>query len=169
MIIKCCTNARRRHYIHMSLEASAASTSHAPLSTFHGIVHAQCNRLLGRSSLAPPAGAITLDATSPIIQIVFARLDILVDSFGHLEEGSLDTLSGLGARLDVAHHTLSAAPVLGFFLGDGAPIVVALLLVREIALVADEDDDDVLVGDLAEIVEPAGGGVEGGAAGYVED
>jgi hypothetical protein len=147
--------------------ASAASTSHASLATFHGIIHTQRHGLLGLSSLAASTSAIALDSTPSIIQIVFAGLDVLVDPFGNLEEGSLDTFSWFGTRLDVAHHTLSSAPVFGFFLGDCAPVVA--LLVREIALIADKDDDDVLVGDLAEIIQPSGGGLEGGATRDVED
>ena len=40
---------------------------------------------------------------------------------------------------------------------------------REVGLVADEDDDDAFLCDLAQVVQPAGDGVESGAAGDVVD
>lgn len=136
----------------MRLQKLAASTTGSSLSTFHCIIQTQCDCLLGCSGLPTSTRPISLDSTSSIVQIIFPRLDILIHPFRNFEECSLHAFSRFRTRLDISHHTLSPAPFFGFFLGDCSPVVACL--VCEIALVAHQYYNDILLCDLAQIMQP---------------
>lgn len=120
-----------------------------------------------------PSRTRPLYPTPPIIQIILPSLDILMDPLRHPDKSPLDIIPTLRARLDVLQHAISSTPLLGLFAGD---LSLVLRIAgcdgrggREVRLVAHEDDDDVVLGDLAQVVEPGCHGGEGVAARDVED
>lgn len=114
-----------------------------------------------------------LHPTPPIIQIILPGLNILMDPLRYSDKSSLDIIPTLRARLDVLQDAIGSTPLLGLFTGDLS--LVLRIAGRdgrgrgEVGLVADEDDDDVVLGDLAQVVEPGCHGGEGVAARDVED
>ncbi|KAI7092162.1 hypothetical protein KC356_g138 [Hortaea werneckii] len=114
-----------------------------------------------------------LHSAPSIIQIVLPSLDILMDPLRHPHKSPLDIIPALRARLDVLQHAIRPTPLLGLFAGD---LSLVLRVAgcdgrgrREVGLVANQDDDDVVLGDLAQVVEPGRHGGEGVAARDVED
>ena len=75
-------------------------------------------------------------------------LGLLVDLLGSLDESLLDLLSGLGRSLDEVQ-TILLSESLSFLAGN-------LTRSLHIALVSDENDDNVVGGALAAILEPGG-------------
>ena len=112
------------------------------------------------------SGGRSLDARSPVVEIVLAGLDVLVYPLGDAHEGLLDVLAALGARLDVLHDAVALRPLLGLLPGD---LALVPLLPRQVRLVADEDDHYVGLGDLPQVAQPVGDVLEGLLAGEVED
>lgn len=85
---------------------------------------------------------------TPVIQIIHAVPNILIDLLGDIDKGHLDALSGLGARLDKRLQSIRLGP---------SPSLLARdlpLFLTQIALVSDEDDGDVGFCCGAELVEP---------------
>lgn len=76
--------------------------------------------LLG-SSIQIDAGAIAASGagafytTSPVVEVVFAGLDVLVYPLCDFQKGPLYTLSTLGRCLDVLHDAVGLAPFFGLF------------------------------------------------------
>lgn len=116
----------------------------------------------------------SLHPTPPIIQIILSRLNILIYPLTDLQKRPLDVLPALRACLDILHHLILATPLLRLLLCH-LPLVLLVGIAgdggggREVRLVADEDYDNIVFGDLAEVVQPGGHGVEGRAARDVED
>ena len=127
------------------------STTTSSLSTLDGVVEGQVDGLRGSGVFSTSAGTITLHPTPSIIQIIFARLDVLVYPLGDFEKGPFDSFTTLGAGLDVFHHSLPLAPVFGFLSRDGTlpPPVHVGTLAGQVGLVAHQDDDNALFGDLS--------------------
>lgn len=120
------------------------------------------------------AGTRTLDAGPPVVQVVLARLYVLVYALGDAHKGVFHILAALGARLDVLEDAVAARPRLRLLprnLSLVLPGAAVSFLRRlgEVGFVADEDDDNVRLGDLAEVVEPVGDVVKGGLAREVKD
>lgn len=91
---------------------------------------------------------VRLDPVTPVIQIIHAVPDVLVDLLGNIDEGHLDALPRLGARLDERLQSVRLSPHSRLLARD------LPLLLAQIALVPDEDDGDVGFGRGAELVEP---------------
>lgn len=112
----------------------------------------------------------SLDTGPPIIEVVFPGLDVIVYPLGDAHKGLFDVLAALCARLDVLEDAVPLGPLLGLLLCHLTLVVaVPVLPLGEVGLVADEDDDDVGLGDLAQVVEPVGHVLEGLFAAEVED
>ncbi|KUI58748.1 hypothetical protein VP1G_11036 [Cytospora mali] len=133
------------------LPTSPASAAHPPTRTFFYV------------GPAAAASALALDTRPPVIEVILAGLYVLIYPLRDGQEGLLDVLAGLGAGLDVAQDAVLPRPGRGLLGGDLA------LLVGQVGLVADEDDDDVGLGDLAQVVEPVGHVEEGRLPAEVED
>ena len=88
------------------------------------------------------------------------------DLGGDLDEGVLNSLSGLGARFDMPEDAVLGAPALGFLGGHRSFRGVTL---HEIELIAHQHDDNIRPGDLAEVGEPVTNVLEGGGSGDVVD
>lgn len=73
------------------------------------------------------------------------------DALRHTHKGILDVFATLGASLDVLEHAVAARPLLGLFLCHLALIVVSL---RQISLVSDQHNDNVWLGNLAQVMQP---------------
>lgn len=141
------------HAIHSSVSTATAGLPH---------------RLFRYGKPSPIAAARTgtLDAGAAVIEVVFARVDVLEDALGDAHECLLDILARLSRGLDVLQNAVAAGPFFGLLLGHLALVLGRLGLVE---FVADEDDDDVWVGDRAQVIQPVSNVVEGRFASYVEN
>lgn len=138
---------------------------------------------IGRKfDLPPAAGGVAgaLDTGAAVVEVVLAGVDVLEDALGDAHEGSLDVLAALGARLDVGEDAVAGGPLLRLGGRDLALVVVRrpaaalallplFLLPDLVELVPYQDDDDVGLGDLAQVVEPVGRVLEGALPRDVED
>lgn len=88
------------------------------------------------------------------------------DALGDTHKGILDVFAALGASLDVLEHAVAPRPLLGLFPRHLALIVV---LLRQVSLVADQHDDNVRLGNLAQVVQPVCDVLKGLLAREVED
>lgn len=107
-----------------------------------------------------------LDARPPVIQIILARLDVVKYPLGNPHKGLLDIFSALGTRLNILQHAVPPRPLLCLF-PRHLPLV--LLLLRQVRLVAHQDDDDVRLRNLPQVIQPVRHVLKRLSAGEVED
>lgn len=85
---------------------------------------------------------------APVVQIIHAVPDVLVDLLGDINERHFDALSRFGARLDKRLQPVGLGPEPRLLARD------LPLLLAQITLVPDEDDGDVWLSGGTELVEP---------------
>ncbi|KAI6764793.1 hypothetical protein HG531_012680 [Fusarium graminearum] len=108
----------------------------------------------------------TLDAGSPIIEIVLASLNVVVYPLCNAHESIFDILAALRACLDVFHDTIALGPLLCLLTCD---FTLVVLLLCQIGLVANQNNYNVRLCDLSQVVEPVGDVLKGLLSGEIED
>jgi hypothetical protein len=121
-------------------------------------------RLLRRQPHSPTTTPLPrpLNPAPPIIQIINPRLNVLINPLRHTPKRLFHTLPTLRARLHILQHAVPLRP-LRRLLRRHFPLIpstgavatgLARRLRRQVAFIPNQNDNDVLIGDRPQILQP---------------
>jgi hypothetical protein len=133
-------------YLLLRIVDLATSSGPTVATSAHSIIHSQRNSSR-HSSVCSSWGPEPFHATPAVIEVVFSRFDVTVDSLGNFQERSFNAISRFGTRFNIANHIIHAAPFFSLLLGD-LPLIWSRTAPRQISLITDQDDNDAIFCDM---------------------